>query len=400
MSVLGDNMQTHIATALAEGSVEEVALQLTREIKASLDQHEPILLLVFASTKQPLDQLMPKLRGSFPHAVILSASTAGEFTEKRDAKGSTVMFALAGDYRVFSGMGRGLKANVEGAVAEALGGLPQEVEGYPHRTALLMLDPLSGNGEEATLIVSSSLGEDVRLAGGTAGDDLKMKQTWVGLGDQVSSDALVLGLIFSRAPLGVGVCHGHRPISAPLRVTRAQGNVVFEVNGEPAWQVWARETSEAAKHVGIDPNQLTPDQMGAYLLRYEAGLSTGADYKIRAPLACNDDGSLVFACGIPEGAEVQITESVPERQIESAREAARRARTQTGDAPIAGALVFDCICRNLILNKDFQRAVDSISQELGNVPLAGFETYGEIALDVGEMSGFHNTTTVVLAFPK
>jgi methyl-accepting chemotaxis protein len=34
------------------------------------------------------------------------------------------------------------------------------------------------------------------------------------------------------------------------------------------------------------------------------------------------------------------------------------------------------------------------------VPVAGFETYGEIALDVGDMSGFHNTTTVVLAFPE
>jgi hypothetical protein len=32
--------------------------------------------------------------------------------------------------------------------------------------------------------------------------------------------------------------------------------------------------------------------------------------------------------------------------------------------------------------------------ELGNAPLAGFETYGEIALGAGDMSGFHNTTTV------
>ena len=41
-----------------------------------------------------------------------------------------------------------------------------------------------------------------------------------------------------------------------------------------------------------------------------------------------------------------------------------------------------------------------MSEELGFAALAGFETYGEIALDVGEMSGFHNTTSVVLAFPE
>ena len=45
-------------------------------------------------------------------------------------------------------------------------------------------------------------------------------------------------------------------------------------------------------------------------------------------------------------------------------------------------------------------AVKGISEELGGVALAGFETYGEIALDVGDMSGFHNTTSVVLAFPE
>jgi methyl-accepting chemotaxis protein len=63
-------------------------------------------------------------------------------------------------------------------------------------------------------------------------------------------------------------------------------------------------------------------------------------------------------------------------------------------------VVFDCICRNLILGPRFAAAVQSIAAELGNVPVAGFETYGEIALDAGDMSGFHNTTTVVLTFPK
>ena len=40
-----------------------------------------------------------------------------------------------------------------------------------------------------------------------------------------------------------------------------------------------------------------------------------------------------------------------------------------------------------------------IHDGLGGAPIAGFETYGEIAMDLGQSSGFHNTTTVVLAFP-
>jgi methyl-accepting chemotaxis protein len=59
--------------------------------------------------------------------------------------------------------------------------------------------------------------------------------------------------------------------------------------------------------------------------------------------------------------------------------------------------VFDCICRNLILGDRFADAVRAIADELGGAPVAGFETYGEIALCEGDLSGFHNTTSVVLA---
>jgi methyl-accepting chemotaxis protein len=62
--------------------------------------------------------------------------------------------------------------------------------------------------------------------------------------------------------------------------------------------------------------------------------------------------------------------------------------------------VFDCICRNLILKDGFDRAISAMSEALGGAPLAGFETYGEIALGAGDLSGFHNTTSVVLAFPS
>ena len=62
-------------------------------------------------------------------------------------------------------------------------------------------------------------------------------------------------------------------------------------------------------------------------------------------------------------------------------------------------MIFDCICRNLILASDFEVAVKGMAKELDGAPIAGFETYGEIALNSGDMSGFHNTTTVALVFP-
>lgn len=192
--------------------------------------------------------------------------------------------------------------------------------------------------------------------------------------------------------------HGHRPLSEPLRITKAHGATVEEIEGRPAWSVWLEKTRAKAASRGIDVEALSGDAEGGFLLQYEAGLAAGDSYKIRAPLS-RDGQAINFACGIPEGAVIRITESDADAQVRSAREAARNARKQI-QGTVAGAVVFDCICRNLILGKDFGRAVSGMVAELGDVPIAGFETYGEIALDVGDMSGFHNTTSVVLAFPK
>ena len=393
-------MTTKVATAMASGDVSHASNELIARVKATLGDDRPQLLVLFCSTAQPLADASRRVADAFPDVTLIGASTAGEFTESGDAKSSSALFALAGSFRTHAGIGTGLKANPERAIRQALEGLPGQVIGYPYRTAILLLDPLAGNGEEATLIAASLLGEDVRLAGGAAGDDLKMAATFVGCGGRVAGDAVVVALIFSKNPLGVGVGHGHQPLSAPLQVTRAEGNVVHEIDGRPAWSVWKDHTRANARARGVDVDSIPKDEETSFLLRYEAGLAAGGkDYKIRAPLSRSAEGSISFACGIPEGSVIRITESEPERQVESARGAAQRALAQLG-GQAAGALVFDCICRNLILDRDFSRAVRGISEELGGVPLAGFETYGEIALDAGDMSGFHNTTSVVLAFPK
>lgn len=360
----------------------------------------PALVMAFASTTQSLASVCASLQTRFADAVVLGASTAGEFTEASlNAKGTTVAVAVAGDFAVRAGLGRGVAEDPEGAVRSALEQLEaSDARDLPHRTAILLLDPLVGRSEEVTLWAGSLLGEGVALAGGAAGDDLAMKETFVACGSEHASDAVVIAEIRSAKPLAVGVAHGHHALSDELEVTAAEGATVQTIGGRPAWDVWVEHTRAAAKAAGIDVDALPEDEVGAYLLRFEAGLQSGEALKIRAPLSKGADGSLNFACGVPAGATFRITESSAGRQVDAAIAAAKSAGGQL-DGHVAGAIVFDCICRNLILGEQFGDAVQGMSSALGDVPLAGFETYGEIALAAGDMSGFHNTTTVVLAFP-
>ncbi len=392
-------MKTKVATAIAEGTTVEVAGALASKVKEQLGSEEPVLVVVFASTAQPLTELVPKLRESFGAATVLGCSTAGQFSENGDKEGAASIFALVGDYKIFAAASSGLRADMEGTITRIVTSLPAEVEGYPHCTAMVLVDGLSGMGEEVTLITAGMLGESVRLAGGAAGDDLQMKATYVACNETVVSDGLMVAKIYSKSPLGVGVAHGHSPIAGPFCVTRADGNMVYEIDNKPAWTVWVESTREKALANGMDPETLQGGDINKFLGIYEGGLEVGEEFKVRVPIARGPDGSMAFACGIPESTYMHVMDSDSVRQIQSAGLAARRARDQLGGAKTAGAVVFDCRCRKDVLHEEFREAVKTISQELG-APVAGYEAYGEVAMNMGDLSGFHNSTTVVLAFPE
>ncbi|MFT3713221.1 MAG: FIST N-terminal domain-containing protein [Archangium sp.] len=391
-------MTTRIASARGGAAAAAATLDsLSKDLRGPAT-----LVAIFSSTEVNFEGLMKEATARFPGAAVIGCTTAGEFTGATEGKGHFVAWALSGDdVTVRAGMGTGLKADAEAALNAAIT-LPDIDSERPHRTAILLLDPLSGNGEEASLLATTILGPTVKLAGGAAGDDLQFKRAVVGCGTRVATDALVVALLESKKPLGIGVKHGHLPLSKkPLTVTKASGSTVQEIDGKPALAVWKEEVRDAAGALGVNVDTAKLADLGPHFLRFEAGLIAGPnEYKIRAPLSADEHGAISFACGLPEGAVIRVTSSKEPDQIAAAKEAARRARKALGSSKVAGALVFDCICRNLILGPQFESAVHGIASELDGAPLAGFETYGEIAMELGQSSGFHNTTTVVLAFPS
>lgn len=53
-----------------------------------------------------------------------------------------------------------------------------------------------------------------------------------------------------------------------------------------------------------------------------------------------------------------------------------------------------------ILQNQFPEEIKTIQNVFGNIPITGFLTYGEIAKYKGSLSGWHNTTAVVVAIPS
>ena len=399
-------METKFVTAIAKGKEGvEVGKEVASRALAKLEGQKPNFAIVFSSSEYDYKKVIEGIRGVIGNEVkLIGCSSAGEFTEEIVQKGSVALALISSDnYKFFTGLGKGIRKNDMDALKEATTDFPLYVAGYPYLSAINLHDGLAGKGEEIVAATIRVLGSHIKFGGGSAADDLKMKETYVFEDGKVETDAVVLALIASKLPVIITVEHGHNPISPPLVVTEAKGNIVYKLNDKPAFEVWkdcVRQKAMERFNIDVDKAFAGSSELIKVLTAYPLGLYTGEGYKIRwLGIEARTDGPLVATCGIPEGAVVRIMESSKEDQIESARKAARKAKELAENKEIAGAIVFDCAVRGVILGEDFHKAVEAIYQEI-KVPLVGFETYGEVCAEIGELSGFHNTTTVIMLLPK
>jgi len=233
-------MATKFGTAIAKGkdsfkAGQEAASKAMNRAGAK----DVNLSVVFASSAYDYQAVVNGVRQATNNAPLIGCSTAGEFTEERVDKESVACAVISTDtHKFFPGIGRGLRQDESKTLKEASGRFPSSVEGYPYLSAILLVDGLAGKGEESVLAALDALGPNEKFSGGAAADDLKFKETHVFTNNEVSSNAVSLTLVASRIPVAIGVKHGHSPISPPLTVTKVVGNIVYEIDDKPAFEVW------------------------------------------------------------------------------------------------------------------------------------------------------------------
>lgn len=366
---------------------------------ADLDGVPAVAALVFAGPSHDLGRVLAAAR-RVTGVPVLGCTTAGEFVDTQLTHGG-IAIALIGsdDLLCAHAVASGLHDDADGAAARlcapyAAAALEARHRGLPHATTVLLLDGLSGVGDELVRAVMAGTRPFQQIVGGAAGDEGQFAATRVGTGDRADSDTAAALHVFGPRPWGIGVGHGLTPTTGRMVVTRAEGNTVFEVDGRPAFDIYREH---AAAH-GVE---LSRADAGRYMIANELGVYFLDElHHARAPLAVGEGDALVCAAPIAAGSSVCILDGEPAAMIAAARAAAVDARARLEGATPAGALVFDCVCRGLLLGDGFARELEAVREVMGGAPVAGFLTYGEIARYRGRMSGWHNTSAVVVAIPR
>lgn len=225
----------------------------------------------------------------------------------------------------------------------------------------LLIDGLSFREEVLTAALYRSLGH-VPIFGGSAGDMLKFKQSFVYYDGQLYRDAAVFTIILTPIPFHIFKHQHLRPSSKRLVITAAEPakRIVTEINGEPAATAYAGL-------VGVDEEQLTAEIFSRYplLLQYRD------DYYVRAIAGVGPGGLLQFYCAINSGLVLSLGKGRP--TVKKLADTFNRVRMEIG-AP-AVIICCDCILRRLQLES--MHADDVFGVFLAQNRVFGFSTYGE-----------------------
>lgn len=367
---------------------------LGAEIAAAFAGQAPDALILFASPAHDYARLLAEVQATCHPGALVGCSSSGEFSSHGNHDRSACALALRSAEMHFAvGIGRGLRAD-RVAAARALVSAFQgpATHAYPFRTALVFTDALAGYADDLIDHVTRLTAGTYQLVGGGAGDDAQFQQTHVFYGTEAATDAVVALEILSLHPIGIGVGHGWRPASPPMRVTEAAETRLVSLNASAAAEAFAEHA--AATEQRFDPSDPLP-----FFLHNVIGVDEGADQKLRVPLAVNVDGSVACATEVPTGAIAHIMGTTTPSAAAAATRATQAALAQLGGRQPAAALFFDCAATRLRMGRDFDLELGALREALGAAPYAGCNTFGQIARAEGQFSGFHNCTAVVCLLP-
>lgn len=257
------------------------ATEATRQALKALAGRKPRLGFVFASPRHPLKAVLDTAASVTPGTELVASQTAGELTERGLSRGGVAVLLIASERLHFDVEGavgmrsshqevaKKLCANFAAASKEAA------AKGLGLSTTVLLVDGLAGTGEKLVREVMQGTRMFQQVVGGAAGDDGAFKSTWVGARGEAAPDGAAAVHVFDKAPWGVGVDHGLRPRTQRMTVTKAKGNVLFELDGRPAFEVY----QDYAKSKGVE---LEPDSAATFMIGTSWGCSSSTSCTTRA----------------------------------------------------------------------------------------------------------------------
>jgi hypothetical protein len=387
-----DRMTAGIGTSKAEdaGTAGRTAAAAAM---AQLAGASPALVLAYASVAYDLPALLAGIREETGGAPLAGATTCGQFQRGQlepPGLAVTVVVLTAGPYRFGVASGGNLRDD-PGGLGRELARTARDAAGpgrRDHAAMLLLCDGLTESQQPLLSGIYRVTGAAVPVVGGAAGDDMRMRATYVFHDDQVRGDAAVAVWIDSDWPLGVVARHGWKPRSLPMMITEADGTLVHTIAGRPGTTVF-RENTDIAEA----GDQMVPVRQGGWYAAHALGLIEPDGSQLIRGVYVDDNHQLRTFVPLPPYSAVQTVSCQQDDLLAISDTIASEA---LGGRDAAVLLAFSCVARLDILRDRSAEEPARLQAAAGQVPTVGFYTYGEFARTSG-VAGYHNATLAAIA---
>ena len=353
-------------------------------LPSELDSPETLVLAFAASAYAHHPTAFDELAAAFPQSLLVGCSTSGEIAGEHVYDASiSVAVARFSQTRLLRAL-----TEVSGPADSRAAGerLAAQLPSAGLRAVFLLSDGLSVDGTSLVEGLAGALPQGVAITGGLAGDGGRFEGTWVLDGARpVQRHISAVGLYGEHLHVGLGCDGGWSDFGPARRITRSDRNIVYELDGKPALDLYKACLGERA--CGLPGTALMlpmsvrrPGATGSALVRTILGIDEARK-------------SLTFTGDMPEGAVARLMRTSYDSLIDSAHQAVWQAAQglSSGEAPLV--ISVSGAGRRFVLgertDEEVETVVDVAPAQAGHV---GFYSYGEIspALHGGGVSGLHN----------
>lgn len=391
----------HAGTGYSENtSLEKAVLEAAAQALDQAGIAEADHLILFATLKESAKGtgILKKLKSFTGARAIVGGSAFGILTEKTEIeqRAGVALMALKGRQEAFFPFLVPHLQENNFRAGRLLTGLMREAEFDP---SLTMIFPDAFSFQHGPFLDGfESEREFTPLIGGCASERGGQEKTFQWVGDRFAFDS-VSGLAFGREfDFEIGITQSCQPLGEPLRVTRSQGNMIFEIEGRPAYDIFLEhitrlrfeDTREVFHRLFLGlplSNFQTEFNRSRYLVRNIMGVN--ARKGVVACAAQVDEGDYVtFALRDPLKAKEDLILMLDDLL-----------RKAEGREPAFG-FYFNCCARGTALYGNPGEDTSLIREFFPHLPLIGFFTYGEIA-PVESVNHLHHYSGILsLAFEK
>lgn len=334
---------------------------------------------------------MEEVARRHPGAEIVGCSTAGEIRGGEVTDDALVTTAIR--FEATRVAVRSVEARSGESSFEAGARLASSLDAVGLAHVMVLSEGKGVNGSALVAGMTSRLPASVAITGGLAGDGPRFERTFVAAGGRVGESIIAaIGFYGARLRVGFGSLGGWDPFGPERLVSRANGNVLAELDGQPALALYKKYLGEHAS--GLPATGL--------LFPLSVRTPDGRSF-VRTILAVDEIAqTLTFAGDVPEGAYARLMKANFDRLVDGAAGAARTSQSSMGGATPELAVLISCVGRKLVLKQRTEEEVDAVRAVIGErVVVTGFYSYGEICPSAPDANcELHNQTMTITTFSE